>query len=302
MQEPEQQHVQATDGQLFSTFCWPVNEPKGRVFIAHGMAEHCLSYRPFAHFLNQHNYEVVAHNHRGHGDRTPLGHFADRDGWQQVIDDLHTVIESYEDDVPSYLFGHSMGSFIALSYAAQQGQQGQHLSGLILSASNYQSSGLFYLGLGVAKFLNVFTNRTATSKLLDQLSFGAFNRAFKPNRTAFDWLSRDHHQVDAYINDPKCGHLCSVKFWQDLFGGLIKLNKATTLAAIPHTLPVQLLAGDQDPVGKMGEGVKRLQTALKENGVLSVEMTLYPNARHEILNEVNAAEVQQDILQWLQQH
>ncbi|WP_419810936.1 alpha/beta fold hydrolase [Bacterioplanoides sp.] len=298
--------ITTTDQQSFSAHTWQHPQPKALIHIVHGMAEHCLRYRPFAEYLQQQGFNVVTHNHRGHGERMPQGHFADSrsnpGGWECVIDDMLQVQQQLADlsqngQLPVILFGHSMGSFIAQGFAVRYSQR---LSGLILSGSNYQSPMLYYAGRTLARMLKVLQNERTQSKVMDALSFGSFNNQFKPARTDFDWLSRDEQQVSDYINDKACGHRCSLQLWIDLFGGLIEISNHRNLEKIQASLPILLIAGDQDPVGQQGKGVTALQQALMQTGHKNVSCTLYTGARHEVLNEINADAVYQDILNWLQ--
>jgi alpha-beta hydrolase superfamily lysophospholipase len=134
------------------------------------------------------------------------------------------------------------------------------------------------------------------SPIMQRLSFDEFNKAFAPNRTACDWLSRDEAEVDAYIADPLCGFPCSVHSWHSLLRALFVISDPANQARIPRTLPVLLVAGAQDPVGDFGAGVRRLVDAYRRVGLKDLTMKLYPGARHEILNETNRDEVEADML------
>ena len=136
--------------------------------------------------------------------------------------------------------------------------------------------------------------------MIDFLSFGSFNKAFKPNRTKFDWLSRDPVEVDNYINDPLCGFRCTNQLWIDLLGGLQQISKVSNLAQIDPGLPILVMGGDCDPVSE-GKRLKDLAHALREAGCQDVQLTLYPQARHEVFNETNRDEVTADLLTWLDQ-
>lgn len=293
--------ISAADHSTFEARLWPQTSPVATIHLMHGMAEHCDRYIPLAEFLHQAGYQVVTHNHRGHGERRPRGHYADANaanmgGWELLMDDILRVQQATCGDEPRILLGHSMGSFIAQGFAIRHGDL---LSGLILSGSNHQSSALFHLGRSVASLLKLRQGQQHLSGVMDALSFGAFNKAFRPNRTDFDWLSRDHQQVDRYLADAACGHLCSLQLWTDLFSGLIEIGKANNLRKIPAHLPIYLFGGDRDPVGQMGKGVPALKAFLEKTGHDNVTLRMYPEGRHEMLNETNASEVFQDTLNWL---
>jgi len=293
--------ITAADNSAFEAWVFPAESPKATVHILHGMAEHCLRYSDFAEFLQQHDYQVLLHNHRGHGGRLPIGHFADQQeasmsGWELVIDDILRVQETACGPEPLILFGHSMGSFIAQACALRYGNR---FKGLILSGSNRQPATLVHTGLLTARSMRIFKGGRHLSETMNQLSFGQFNSHFHPNRTEFDWLSRDKTQVDAYIHDPYCGHLCSLQLWCDLLGGLKEINNPHNLKKIPSSLPVLIFGGEQDPVGNMGKGLQALEQHYRNTGHQQVTLKLYAEGRHEMLNEINSGEVATDLLYWI---
>lgn len=295
----------AEDGHQIQTYVWLHKHPKAWIHIFHGMAEHAKRYDQFAQALVSQGFNVVAHNHRGHGSSktTTLGQFAEQDGWSKVLNDLETVREEICDNadsesLPYYIFGHSMGSFIAQSYLTGPARK---IDGLMLSASNHQNVLLSLAGKLVANIEAKRLGQNSPSKLLQFLSFGSFNNHFKPNRTEYDWLSRNPDEVDKYVADPLCGFACSVSLWQDFLGALVPLFSPGTLAKIQKNVPLLILGGDQDPVGHMGKGLNKLAKAYQTSGQNKVSFKLYAGARHELLNENNHTQVTQDILTWLQQ-
>lgn len=138
---------------------------------------------------------------------------------------------------------------------------------------------------------------------MDSLTFGRFNAAFKPARTAFDWLSRDAEEVDKYLADPRCGAVFTSGFYCDMLGGLTALKPDASVRRVPRDLPVLIISGEQDPVaGRDGKGVKAVAAQLQRVGVRDVTLKIYPGARHELLNETNRDEVTADVIDWLERH
>ncbi len=295
----KQTMILAHDGQPIQVYIWEHPTPLGWIHIHHGMAEHGGRYNEFARKMVAEGYSVVAHDHRGHGpiNRPQQGHFGDLNGWNKVLQDITTVrTEICGEMRPYYIFGHSMGSFIVQSYLTRHILD---VDGLILSGSNLQPPLLSKAARWVTKLERLRVGKHRPSKLIQALSFGAFNKRFKPNRTDFDWLSNDPSQVDAYVADEDCGFPITTESWFQLFSALSDLYSPDQLIKIPKNLPILIVSGDQDPVGQFGNGVKKLSAAYQETGHTDVTLQLYAGKRHELLNELNKEEVAHDISIWL---
>jgi alpha-beta hydrolase superfamily lysophospholipase len=277
--------------------------PKAVLMVAHGMAEHSGRYERFAEALVAAGFEVYAHDQRGHGKTAEhglLGQYAEQDGWNLVVGDLARLnhhIRQQHPHTPIFLLGHSMGSYIAQAYLMQHSCS---LQGAILSGSNYQPAALYRIAELLARFERWRQGPSGRSGLLEFATFGSFNKRFKPNRSEFDWLSRDPAEVDKYVADPLCGFRCVNQLWIDLFGGLQQITPRDNLAQIDISLPLLVIGGACDPVSD-GKRQADLANALRAAGNSRVQLQLYPDARHELLNESNRAEVTAYIIDWLQQ-
>ena len=283
-------------GELYVRVWEPENQPKAVLQIVHGMAEHIERYDRFARYLSQNSILVVGADNASHGKSISKdgirGYFGAEHGWNSLIQDIqsvHSIIKQSYCGLPCILFGHSMGSFLARSYAARHGDD---LDGFIFCGTAGKNP-----ALPVAKLLarsEIRKNGASTpSRLLDKLSFGAYNNAFKPNRTPFDWLSRDEAEVDKYVDDPACGFVFTAAGFRDLFDGLGEVSGPQWARRVPKR-PILLIAGDADPVGANGKGVKQVEAWLVQSGH-RVKCILYPGARHELLNETNREQVSDDV-------
>ncbi|MGN8277814.1 lysophospholipase [Pseudomonas sp. SMN5] len=292
----------ATDHSRLYVNQWlPDTAPSAVVMLAHGMAEHSGRYERLAQALCEEGYGVYAPDLRGHGhtvDNAILGHYADQDGWAKVVGDLASLnhhIRQQHPETPIVLLGHSMGSYIAQGYLLHHSAS---LHGAILSGSNFQPVALYRAARLIARFERRRQGATGRSALIEWLSFGSFNKKFKPARTPFDWLSRDPAEVDKYVHDPLCGFRCTNQLWIDLLGGLQQISKASNLAQIDPDLPLLVMGGECDPVSE-GKRLKDLADALRAAGSRHLQLTIYPQARHELFNETNRAEVTADVLAWM---
>ena len=300
--------VPAADGHAIPLQVWHTDAPpRAVVQVCHGMAEHSGRYGEFARTLVASGMACVAHDHRGHGrnlDQNPPGHFADSNGWQKVLADVGAVRQWVTDsfpDRPVFLLGHSMGSFIVQSYLAST-QPAPRLAGLVLSGSNLDKVGRLRALRPLLSAIRLFSGARGNSRLLYNMTFGAFSKSVESAETPYDWLSTDAREVRAYIDDQRCGFQCTVQLWQDLSEGLIQISNPANLKRIAPDLPIHILAGDRDPVGAFGAGPQRLAQAYRDSGHPDVSLRLYPNMRHETFHEREREQVFRHLLQWFEEH
>jgi alpha-beta hydrolase superfamily lysophospholipase len=253
------------------------------VQIAHGMGEHALRYAHVAEFLNKSGYHVYANDHRGHGRSAKgvesLGDFGAL-GWNGLVADMVMMTKlarTREGRLPVILLGHSMGSFAAQHYVLDNSAL---IAGLVLSGS-----------ASVDK-LAVDPSREA--------DLTAFNQAFEPARTPYDWLSRDPAAVDAYVADKLCGFGIDKRAMETMVAAANKLVDPAELSRIRSDLPIYIFAGDMDPINHKLEWLKPLAERYRAAGIADVTEKYYPQGRHEMLNETNRDEVMSDLLSWIQ--
>ncbi len=278
----------------------PEGEPKGVVQIVHGMAEHIDRYDGVAEAMTEAGYIVVGHNHMGHGAETPLrGYFGKKDGWQNLEADVQILREETEKKypgIPYFLLGHSMGSFVVRTYLTKHGEG---LAGCVLSGTGYYSKNTARSGIQVAKLEVRRGKEKKESPLIDKIGFQTANKPFAPNRTNFDWLSRDEKEVDLYVADPCCGFLFTAGGYLAFFQGLEQMEDKEALSKIPPDLPILMISGEKDPIGQMGKGVSKVARNLLRAGQLDLSIRLYAGARHELFHELNRQEVFRDLTAWL---
>jgi alpha-beta hydrolase superfamily lysophospholipase len=290
----------ADDGlTLFGRRWLPEGTPRAVVQIAHGLAEHSARYARLAAALNSAGYAAYANDHRGHGPKAKpadLGHFADEGGWDKVVGDLWTfnrLIAAEQPGVPFIFLGHSLGSFLGRGFIAKHSDA---LAGVVLSGSNGKPPAMATFGRLIAREERLRLGRRGKSDPILQMWFGEFNKPFKPARTAYDWLSRDEKEVDAFVADPFCGIPFTTQLAIDVLDALPDVTSRKSLAAIRKDLPIYVFSGARDPVGG---NIKGLFQDLKDAGFTRLTTRLYPDARHEMLNEVNRDEATRDLIGWL---
>lgn len=291
----------STTGDKLSKLIWrPDGTPKGVVQLAHGMAEHILRYNGMAQALNDAGFAVVGNNHLGHGETAVIqGYFAKKGGWDVLLNDMHKVRQDTEKEYPGlpyFLLGHSAGSFLVRCYLFEHSQG---LRGTVLTGTGSFSRTEIRLGLLLSRILILWGMGRRPAILVDTLAFSANNKPFLPAQTPFDWLSRDQEQVQAYAHDPMCGFPFTAKGYHDMFTGMKRMADLNSMKAMDKGLAVLFLSGSRDPVGKNGAGMQRVADAFRDAGMKDITVKLYPEARHEVFNEVNRQEVYDDLLSWL---
>ncbi|MCI5846391.1 MAG: alpha/beta hydrolase [Clostridiales bacterium] len=288
-----------TGAELDKAVWEPDTAPKAVVQLVHGMCEYIDRYDETAQRLNQAGYLVVGHTHLGHGEKAEqLGYFAHENGWDALIEDVHSVrtqTQKEYPDLPYFLLGHSMGSFVTRTYCLKH-EAG--LKGVALSGTGHFDKLTVGLAKTIASLQCALGMAQKPSRLLEKLSSGGNNRGYQNVQTPFDWLSRDRQQVQRYMQDPYCGFTFTASAYRDMFEGLSRLYPEK-LGAMDKQIPILLFAGDMDPVGSHGEGVKLVAEELKAAGVQDITLKLYEDGRHEMFNELNREQVWTDLVEWL---
>lgn len=290
---------------LFCRMAQPKSALRGIVQISHGMCEHIDRYLPFFRFLASEGFVVCGNDHLGHGkscqDSAHLGCFAPEKGYQYLIEDLHRItlqLQQRYPDLPVFLFGHSMGSMIARLYLSKYSSL---LRGVVLCGTagpNPASKA----GMLLCRKIIASKGPMAHSVQLYKLIFGSYNRRYDHPKTEFAWLSRDDEMVNAYIADPLCGFEFTASGYLDLLCLQYYCNTRLWYKTLDQNLPMLMISGSMDPVGNYGKGIMQIERQLTKAGIHDLTVWLYPQARHELLNETNRDEVMRDVLSWFALH
>ncbi len=285
---------------IFYCIYKPKSEIRAILQISHGMCEYIERYEPFAEYLCRNGILVCGNDHIGHGksvkDNSELGYFAIGDDWHYLVDDVHILTQIVKKEypgIPFILLGHSMGSFIARLYLTQYAYE---LDGCLICSTG-DGKFLSMLGKRFSHLLSEIKGDQFRSEKFLALGFKIYNHRTDKN-SKFDWVSRDTEHIQKTLDDEKCNFGFTAEGYEVLASMLHEVSKKEWAENVPKDLPLIMLAGDADPVGFYGLGVKNIYKKLVDNGC-NVEIKLYPEARHELLNEINKDEVFGDILTWL---
>lgn len=283
--------------------CVPDGVPRAVVQIVHGIAEYIDRYDDFMQFLASNGIVAVGTDHLGHGKSIESpeqkGFFAEKDGWTYVVKDEEILRRAMKDsypDLPQIVFGHSMGSFMARTHLIRYPGG---FDAAIISGTGNQGAALVAGGLAMGNLVTSLKGPHHYSKLLNNLAFGSYNKIYENPRTDYDWLTRNDEIVDRYIADPLCGFVPTCSLFRDMMTGVKLITTVSNFSAMKKDTPVYFMSGDKDPVGECGKGVKLAYDNFVKSGMKDVSIKLYPDGRHEMLNEINRDEVFSDILNWI---
>ena len=277
----------------------PEGEIRGVVQFIHGICEYAGRCDPFAQYLADHGFVVVCNDHLGHGQSVTgpeeYGYFED---WWNLVYDVRALrlkMDEMYAGLPYFMLGHSMGSFVARTYLFTYPGT---VTGCMLSGTGYLNPA----EAALAKWIAGWGDPHEVNKAFYRVSIGAYNKTFAPNRTAADWISSDEATVDKYLADPLCHFPTKGAMNKAMMTGLQLICRRKPLRQMDPDTPIYFFSGDRDPVGKMGKGVRKVAKMFQQAGCRDVTLKLYPGGRHEMLGEVNQAQVWADTLGWLEKY
>ena len=324
-------------------FSWTVDDQEkliGNIIIITGMQESAERYDDFARYLVSNNYSVFCIDHYGQGlnagsANEKLGVWPESAFRKMVntIDDL--VVQLRLTCRPTYIIGHSMGSFVLQDYIQRYTE---HVAKVVLVGSARKPFAPS-LGYGLARLLvpRVRTPKVKRDKdgrvikaknsktpswykknpTLHNLALGNPNKlvikqhkdaiksgsipADSPTPHVYSWLSYEPGNIRRYADNPQCGGINAGGFYREFFKGLSRLNKKKFLAKIRPSLSILIVGGEEDPIGNYGKELVSLHKQYRNVGVKDVKLRLYPKMRHEVLNETEKERVYKDILDFIKE-
>ncbi len=305
-------HFQSKDGvtQIHAVSWAPDGKVKAVLQITHGMIEHIGRYDRFAAWLTEKGFLVVGQDLLGHGQSVRseeyLGYFKEPGGNECLVRDIHQLrlyTQRMYPDVPYFMLGHSMGSFLLRQYLTeyQNFPNAGPLSGALILDTGYQSRSGLLFGMGALKAAAQFAGWEYKSQLILNAFLGSFDlRYLKEGHTLREWLTSVPEEMMEIYRDPLCNFLFSLNGYYQMLKGMEILTHKEYLAAMDKTLPVLFASGTGDPVGNFGDGVCKVYVQFLEAGMQKVDLKLYPGDRHEILHEKNKDQVYKDLYSWME--
>lgn len=289
---------------IHGTVWTPAHEPVRAVLqIAHGITEYIGRYEAVAEYFTQCGFAVMGNDHLGHGlsvqDEDHRMYFGKAGSWNYAVQDLRTcrrVAEQYYGNVPCCLLGFSLGSFLVRSYLTRFPNT---VDAAILMGTGMEKPMSLTIGKLMAQLEGFRAGENKATPLIQKMMFEGYNKGFQPARTPMDWLTSDDTALDAYLSDPMCSHGVTCGLFRELLSGMISTCSEDAFAQTDKSVPLLLISGEADPVGRNGKGLRELQRVYKDAGCPDVQLELY-HGRHDILRDYCSKDVMNYIHIWMQ--
>ena len=283
--------------------CVPDTQPRGIVQIAHGITERVSVYKEFMQYLADNGFIAMGNDHLGHGesikDESEQGFFCEEKGWAHAVKDmdtLHDMTVKEHGELPYIFFGHSMGSFLTRTYLINHPDKADMA---VLCGTGHQARIKLISAKNVSNAIIRSKGTRYVSQKLNKLVFGSYNGS-KNKSERKNWITRDKDALQKFIDDPTIGFTPTVGLFRDMSVGLLFITDNKNIAKMKKDTPVLFIAGDADPVGEFGKGVKKAADAFKKAGMTDSKLILYPGAKHELICETNKQEIMSDVLNWIE--
>jgi alpha-beta hydrolase superfamily lysophospholipase len=281
----------------------PEGEVKAILQISHGMCEYVERYDDFAEYLAEQGILVVGNDHLGHGEsvrtQEDRGYFAKENGNSVLVRDIHRLrrmIQEEYPDVPYFLMGHSMGSFLARQYICCYGRG---LAGVIIMGTGDMRGSRMKFGMQLCKSMAKVQGWHARSKFMDTMTMGGYRKKFRGTGSGESWQTKDKAMLERYKDDERCNFRFTLNGYYNLYLSIYKLDQEKYLQKMPKKIPVLFVSGGDDPVGDGGKGVLRVYKRFKKLGMRHVKCRIYPGDRHNILFETDRDKVYKDLYTWM---
>ncbi|MBQ7105310.1 MAG: alpha/beta fold hydrolase [Bacilli bacterium] len=281
---------------------WDIENPRAVLQVAHGVTEYIDRYDEFAKYLNEKGIVVVGNDHLGHGksiseEKGPM-YFGKEGSWDFAVEDLYSLYTKTKieyPDIPYFILGFSLGSFLVRTLLIKHSEVSD---GAILVGTGQTSWLNIKLGLMMANKEAKEHGDNAFTEKIDDLTFGTYNKKFKPNKTKLDWLCSNEDALDLYMKDPSRGESFSAGLFRELLSGMMYDRDIDNIKKMNRDLPILFLSGSDDPVGDYGKGVDKAYKDFKKAGIKNLSIKMYPGLRHDILNEKSKNEIYEDVSEW----
>lgn len=287
----------------------PEGEPVAVMQLVHGMIEYIERYSEFAEFLVSKGFVVMGHDHIGHGesvrDRSDWGVFHTDTPSETCVEDIfsnYKIIKEQYPDIPYFLLGHSMGSYLIRHMLTIKSAEFKGVNGVIIMGTGTVEESTCKAGMAVLNIIKTFRGWDSPApKFVINLMYDAPYKGFSTDGSdpAKSWLSTNVESVKKYLSDPKDNFVFSLNGYRLLITSAGFSGRMDNIERIDKSIPILFVSGEQDPVGGLGTGVTAAYNKYKSAGIRDVSIHLFPGDRHEILNEMDRFDVYDYIYDWI---
>lgn len=278
-----------------------VGSVKAVLQLSHGMCGCKERYLPFMQYMASRGVVCVVGDHRGHGEsvlsRDDLGYMY-KGGYRAMVDDLRMItswIMSRYPGVPIFLIGHSMGSMAARLYAKYDDST---ISGLILTGSPSWEP-LAYVGRAIAWLMCLAGLSHHRMEYSQRMASDKYNRRFvSEGRQA--WTCSDPAERESFMSNPLCNFAMTANGSYNLMSMMIDTYCRSKWIVSNPSMPVFFISGADDPMLGSEQRFHSAAMDVRKRGYTNVTSVIYPNMRHEVLNEKDKELIWAEVFDFIQ--
>lgn len=278
---------------------WKTKAPIGNVILVTGMQEHSNRYDDFAKFLNDNGLDVYCLDHYGQGENVRNGKYGivPKHTFFKYADTIHELQLRLDltTEIPTYVFAHSMGSFITQAYL----QRHANVAKKVILCGTSGKIPFSKLGFQLAKMKINDKNWDEPSPFFTALSVGSYAKTIKDREFECDWISYNRENRIKYVDDPMCGYMCSNGFYYNLLEGTSRIFDGKYIRAINEDVDIFVIVGEHDAVSNNAKRAHELIKRYNRYDHYKIHLKVYKRMRHEILNEIGKEAVYQDVVDYL---
>jgi alpha-beta hydrolase superfamily lysophospholipase len=255
---------------------WMPEKTDASILIVHGLGEHSSRYAHLAKKLVESNIAVFTFDGRGHGKSSlpkPTAYISDYEDYLKDIDALFGKVKDYVPNVPTFIFGHSMGGGLVAAYALKYKPK---TDGVILSAAALKpSENVSKLLIAASSFVSKIAPKLKVLKLDSNM------------------ISHDPVEVKKYNDDPL---VYSEAIPARTGYELLRMIKEIESKSNEFEYPVLTLHGTGDEL----TNPKGTEEFFRNIASKDKTFHRYPDLYHELINEIEKEAIMEDILKWIE--
>ena len=294
--------------QIHAIKVYPKDKKITRILqIIHGMTEYIEKYLDFMEYLSSYGFLVVGHDQLGHGasytKSEDQGYFGEPDPNLNLIEDIHKLKKITEEkypNLPYFILGHSMGSFLLRQYITIYTD---NLAGVLLLGTGFVSPCATSLALRLISVWACFKGWKHKSNFIRGIISGSEIKKWDTTGKDLNrsWLTRDPEMAKKLIFDKKSHFVFTLNGYYGLLQCINYVCNNSNIVKVKSNLPILFLSGKCDLVGNYGKGVIKSAEIMRSMGSIDVTLKLIDNDRHELLNEIDRKDIYIYILNWIEQ-